>query len=110
MKIRKIYGIKGGTDPGYEPMAAFNGARAGFVWCADIGWIIERDDQPVDLVVEGYPEPRSFEKPEQRPITIRMIRRGASTPLVQLQVNLLDLVERPTIAASEWKEIGDRAA
>jgi hypothetical protein len=31
-------------------------------------------------------------------------RAGAEAPLVQIHLRLIDLAERPTIAASEWEE------
>jgi hypothetical protein len=107
MKMRKIWGIKGGMDPGYEPMEAFNGARAGHVWSVgSYGPIIDMDDDThrVELEVEGYPEVRSNKETGSELVKMTLRRAGERAPLVHIQLRLIDLGERPTIAASEWEE------
>ncbi len=110
-RMRKIWGIKGGVDAGYEPMAMFDGIRAGYVWAVNAsGPIIDLDDDKhrVMLKVEGYPEIRSGNENGGQIVMLELRRAGAKHPdeiLIRLQVRLIDLAEHPSIAASEWEEI-----
>jgi hypothetical protein len=76
-------------------------ARRGAIWrSGPDGPVVATDDDPIALVVEGYPERRTFQEPNSI-VVVTMKRRSGSIPIIRLEVQLALLAERPYIVQRE---------
>ena len=69
----------------------------GFIWAAVPGFeIIETDEYPVHLTLEGYPDVRSKDEVPYEPVAVRLMRPEMGCVL-HIVVALGSLVKRPEI-------------
>ena len=100
MKCWEVIAIGGGATWHRAGDDVMQRAYTGALWRPGPDVVVELENDPIDLIVEGYPESRTLKEPNGE-VVITMKRRSSKTPIFILRTQLTLLAERPYIVKRE---------